>query len=86
MASAPKPIKHLNGGKVIAPPAASTSQATIPPLHPADLARAIFQLQNTINELIVRFNAHQHSALNAAPSVGAVTGTAQSASNLFTDA
>ena len=63
----------------------STGRSTVAvPVNSAHLADAIEQLQETVNELQVRFNAHQHSALNAAPSTNQVTGTAQADAGLFT--
>lgn len=84
MASAPKTIRTFAGTKsrTAATGASASAHALVNPQSTAD---AVSQLQNTVNELIVRLNTHQHAALNAVPSVGLVTGTPQAASNLFTD-
>jgi uncharacterized phage infection (PIP) family protein YhgE len=80
MAQAAKSLKTLAGTDV------NTKDSVSVPLSIAILAVAIKQLQDSVNELIARHNAHQHSALNAVPSVGLVTGTAQTATNLFVNA
>jgi len=81
----PKTIKRLGLGN----PSAQDTVAFQydPPAVPLDngtIAQALLQLQNTLNELIKHFNAHQHSALNAAPSTDTQTGAGATAQNLFT--
>lgn len=72
--AAPKKLRTLAG---VTTPAG----AVVPPLSNADLYAAVVQLQNTVNEVIVRYNAHATAAHAGA---NAVTGAAQAASNLFT--
>jgi hypothetical protein len=83
--AAPKAVKKLGGA---VPSAADLAAAQYdPPAVPLDdgsVWQAIVQLQNTVNELIKHFNAHQHSALNAAPSTDLQTGAGATAQNLFT--
>lgn len=79
-ASAPKTVRTLSGNQVN--PLASDNPAV--PVNQQTLLEAVVQLQNTVNELIVNHNAHQHSALNAAPATGLVDGNGEAASNLFT--
>jgi hypothetical protein len=83
--AAPKTVKKLGG----AIPSASDLAAAAydPPAVPLDdgtVMQAVNQLQNTLNELIKHYNAHQHAALNAAPSTELHTGAGASAQNLFT--
>lgn len=77
-------IKTLAGTKRPANNSSTGRSAVNVPLHQGDLANSVEQLQETVNELITRFNAHQHSALNAAPSTTLVTGTAVADTGLFT--
>ena len=79
-----KVIKTLAGTKRPAPNSSTGRSTVAVPINQSHLADAVEQLQETVNELQVRFNSHQHSALNAAPSVGLVTGTAQADAGLFT--
>jgi hypothetical protein len=55
------------------------------PLNIAVLARAVLQLQNTVNALIYNYNLHQHSGLNAAPATNAADEEEQAAQDLFTE-
>lgn len=80
MAAAPKSLKTLAGQTLKAAEIASTPPAT--PVDPFVMAQTILQLQNTVNELIVRHNALCVATTNAGDEV---TGTAQAASNLFTN-
>lgn len=83
--AAPKLVKALGGA---IPTAADNAAAAYdPPATPLDdgtVRQAVNQLQNTVNELIKHFNAHQHAALNAAPSTDLHTGAGATAQNLFT--
>lgn len=88
--AAPKTIRRKAGDKLTA--ADSDTQV---PLNLADIAAAVTQLQNTVNALIVVFNAHVHTentagsyAQNASTGVSTTTvdGTPQSAANDFTAA
>lgn len=63
-----------------------TTGAIQVPTNDQDLAAAVEQLQATVNELIKHFNAHQHSALNAAPATDLHTGAGATAQTLFTTA
>lgn len=59
------------------------------PLHQGDLAEAVGQLQETVNELITRFNAHTHSgvtagAANTGTTSAPVAGTVVADAALFT--
>lgn len=83
--AAPKQVKVLGGANPTAqdlvgaqydPPAAPLDQGTI--------RQAIIQLQNTVNDLIANYNAHQHAALNAAPSTNLENGAGSAAQNKFT--
>lgn len=56
------------------------------PANQQDIAAAVEQLQDSLNEVIVRFNAHQHAALNAVPSTTLVTGAGAADASLFTAA
>lgn len=63
----------------------------VTPPNAQDLAIAIKQLQDSLNELIVRFNAHTHSGVTVgAGSTGVgsslVNGTAQAPASLFVNA
>lgn len=83
--AAPKAVKKLGG----ATPSAQDLVAFQydPPAVPLDygsVVQAINQLANTVNELIKHYNAHQHAALNAAPSTDLHTGAGATAQNLFT--
>lgn len=58
------------------------------PVNDQNLAIAVQQLQDSLNELITRYNAHTHGGVTVgAGSTGAtssaVNGTAQAAANLF---
>lgn len=77
-ASAPKGLKTLAGV-----PVGTSVQYTPPaaPLDPSLLAQTVLQLQNTVNELIVR---HNELATATTESGTKVTGAGQAASNLFT--
>lgn len=79
MAQAAKKLKRMGGDDVV------TKSTVNVPVDQQQLAIAVKQLQDTINELIFRFNAHTHSA-NATPTTSLVTGTAQAATNLFVNA
>ena len=83
MAAAPKPIKRLGGATPSTADIASLQYD--PPSIPLDLysiAQAVLQLQNTVNEVITRLNALATATSNPGD---AVTGTAQAATNLFTN-
>lgn len=85
--AAPKTLKNLSG---VQPTSARLGYD--PPSEPMDLASlasAIAQAQNTINELISKFNSHTHSGVTVgAGSTGgtsaAITGAGAAATNLFT--
>ena len=77
-ASAPKTLKTL-AGIAVGTAVQYTPPAT--PLDPSLLAQTILQLQNTVNELIVR---HNELAVAATQPATKVTGVGQAASNLFT--
>lgn len=83
--AAPKAVKRLG---LANPSAADIAAAQYgPPSAPLDgnsAIAAVVQLGNTLNELIKHFNAHQHAALNAAPSTDLHTGAGAVAQNLFT--
>lgn len=82
MAAGAKKVRRLGGDDY------NTKTTTGVPLNPVDVAVAIKQLQDSLNELITRFNAHTHGGVTVgAGSTGGtsapVTGTAQTATNLF---
>lgn len=79
MAQAAKKLKRMGGDDV------QTKSTIVVPPDLQVLAIAVKQLQDTVNELIVRFNAHSHSG-NGVATTTLVTGTAQTASNLFVNA
>jgi hypothetical protein len=72
----PKIIRTLAGTARSKPPSPSE------PLLPADVALSIVQLQNTVNELISRYNTHADAAHAGANKVAGGAGVA--ATNLFT--
>lgn len=72
-----KTIRTLAGTKRTA------AKSITEPLNQADVAVAIAQLQESVNELVVRFNAHTHSA-NGTATTALVTGAAQADAGLFT--
>jgi hypothetical protein len=83
MAAAPRAVRFLGG----AIPSASDLAAAQynPPSRTLDngtVLQALAQLQNTVNELIARHNA---LAVAASQPATQVTGTAQAATNLFTN-
>lgn len=80
MAQGPKAVRRLAGD------ASNAKDAVAVPVNPEDLLVAVKQLQDTVNELIAHFNAHQHSALNAAPATDLHTGAGATATNLFVNA
>jgi hypothetical protein len=80
-ASAPRTLKTLAGLSVVGPQAQYSPPAA--PLDQGLLAQSILQLQNTLNEVIVRHNELCGAA--SVPQAGMkVTGAGQAASNLFT--
>ena len=80
--SSPKPLKKLGGA---IPDAADLAAFQYdPPAIPLDdgsVAQAILQLQNTVNEIIVRLN---QLCTDTSHSGDAVTGAGATAANLFT--
>lgn len=91
--AAPKAIKDKTGNTPKSGEIASDNPQR--PLNLFTLAAAVVQLQNSLNELVVKYNAHVHTentnatyAQNATTGVpqaaGLVSGTAQTAANLFT--
>lgn len=98
--AAPKTLKTLAGDTPKAAAIAAGDPATKIPLDEGALAATILQLQNSLNEVITRlnalvtdFNAHTHSGVTvgagvtgakSSAAVTAVTGAAQTATNLFT--
>lgn len=80
--AAPKTVKRLGGGNPSAQDVVALQyDPPSVPMDQASMAQAIIQLQNTVNELIVR---HNQLCIDAAHTGDEVTGTAQAASNLFT--
>jgi hypothetical protein len=79
MAQAAKKVRRQAGDDY------QTKAAVGVPPNVLDLAVAIKQLQDTVNELIARYNVHTHSA-NGTATLTLVTGTAQAATNLFVNA
>ncbi len=82
----PKKIKTLAG--TTAPPATAGDNPAVP-LNPQQMYEALVQLQNTVNELIVNFNAHTHGGVTVGAAQTGVTaslvdGNGEAASNLFT--
>lgn len=55
----------------------------VPP-NTVDLARAVVQLQESVNALITKFNAHKHATANDPPDA-LVTGARSTATTLFVD-
>lgn len=86
--AAPKSIKHLGGDIPKAAEAAYGPPAV--PLDPVALQAILLQLINTVNDLIVRFNAHTHGGVttgagtSGAPNANTMTGAGSAAANLFT--
>lgn len=89
--AAPKAVKKLGA----ATPSAQDLVAAQydPPAVPLDdgsVWQAIVQLQNTVNDLITRFNAHTHGGVttgagtSGAPNANTMTGAGSAAANLFT--
>ncbi len=76
--AAPKPLKYLSGQSV--GQEVETDSPAIPQ-NPSDLAAAIIQLQNTLNEVISRYNQLCTDTSHAGD---AVTGAGAAATNLFT--
>lgn len=86
--AAPKIIRTLAGIR------RSKPARPAEPLDPATIAAAIEQLQGTVNELIVNFNAHTHdenaagsytqNAVTSVPKAAfQVDGAGETAANLF---
>lgn len=86
MAQAAKKVRRLAGDDY------QTKVGIGVPPNVADLAVAVKQLQDTVNEVITRFNAHTHGGVtvgagtSGAPNSTLVTGAAVAATNLFVNA